>query len=70
MKFLEAHLTLNKVIINLCAAENESRFRKLQADKKSHASFIRSLFVRQEKVTYLHGGETSNHLHHFTTHSS
>jgi hypothetical protein len=70
MKFLEAHLTLNKVTIILWTTENESRFRKLQADKKLYASFGRRLFVRQKQVTYLHGGKISNHLHHFTTHST
>jgi hypothetical protein len=70
MKFLEAHLTLNKVMIILCSTENESRFRKLQGDKKLYASFSRDLFVRQEQVTYLHGGKISNHLHQFTTHSN
>jgi len=69
MKFLEAHLTLNKVMINLCATKNESSFRNLQADKKLYPSFSRSLFVRHKQVTYLYGGKFSNHLRHLTTHS-
>jgi len=69
MKILEAHLTLNKVMINLWATKNESCFRELQADKKLYPSFSSSLFVRHEQVTYLHGRKISKHLRHFTTHS-
>ena len=51
MKFLEAHLTLNEVMITLWATENESRFRELQADKKSYASFSR--IVCQAGTVYI-----------------
>jgi hypothetical protein len=52
MKFLEAHLTLSKVIIILRATKNESRFRKLQSDKKLYPSFSGSIFC-QARTGYI-----------------